>query len=355
MTVTPATVALTEARQSLWLDYLSRDFVTSGGLQRAVAEQQVVGVTSNPAIFAQALQHSDTYRDSSSDFANIGVDQRILAAAIIDAKLACAALSEVYEASQYRDGYVSLELDPHLAADTAATVSQAIMVWQQVAMPNLMIKVPATPAGVHAIAELIGMGINVNATLIFSVVRYREVLQAYFAGLETARAKGLELARIRSVASVFVSRFDTAVAAVESVPRDFAIRVGVANAICCYEIWQQHLATARATELLQAGAAPQRLLWASTGVKDASLPPTHYAVQLAIADTVNTLPPATLDALSELDANTVQPPVFDFAASKQVLDRLATYDIDYNELTAALEAQGLQQFLAAWQTLRDLV
>ncbi|MFN2536505.1 MAG: transaldolase, partial [Pseudonocardiaceae bacterium] len=306
MSKTDALQALSEAGVSIWLDDLSRQRITSGNLADLITDRHVVGVTSNPTIFAHALEHAEDYDEQIKALAARGatVEETVREITVADVQLACDVFSGTWETTGGLDGRVSLEVDPRLAHDTDATLAQAAELWKTVDRPNLMIKIPATPEGLPAITGALADGISVNVTLVFSVERYREVMAAFFAGLEQAGANGHDLTSIASVASFFVSRVDTEVdKRLEAIGTEPALAVrgqaAVANARLAYAAYQQEFATPRWARLRDAGARPQRPLWASTGVKNPAYPDTKYVTELVVAGVVNTMPENTMLAFAD--------------------------------------------------------
>jgi transaldolase len=356
------TEALSQAGVSIWLDDLSRERITSGGLERLIAERNVVGVTTNPTIFAGALAKGDGYQAQLHALALGGadVDTAVFEITTDDVRTAADIFHPAYEASDGYDGRVSIEVAPDLANDTAGTIEQAHALWDKVGRPNVMIKIPATVEGLDAITAAIGAGISVNVTLIFSLDRYREVMDAYLAGLELAKAAGIDLRTIHSVASFFVSRVDTEIdKRLVAIGTDEALALkskgGVANARLAYELYEQVFGGERATALLEAGANRQRPLWASTGVKDPSLPDTLYVTELVAQGVVNTMPEKTLEATfdhGEIVGDTVTGAYADAGA---VLDALARVGVDYDDVTAVLEREGVEKFIVSWHELLDTV
>lgn len=356
------TTALSEAGVSIWLDDLSRQRIESGNLAELIADLNVVGVTTNPTIFATAIGAGIGYEARIRDCAARGADVEetvfeLMCADVIDA---CDLLSPVYQGSSGRDGRVSIEVSPTLARDTAGTVAQARSLWEQVARPNAMIKIPATAEGLVAISETIAAGISVNVTLIFSIERYRQVINAYLVGLERARAAGHDLSLIHSVASLFVSRVDTSVDAhLMQVSADAATRVrgqaGLANARLAYEVHEQAFSHERALSLLSAGANVQRPLWASTGVKDPSLPDTHYVTGLVAPGVVNTMPEMTLKAFADHGEIVGDSVTGQFRESDAILNELDGLGIDYSETMSRLEVEGIEKFEASWAELLGTV
>jgi len=346
--------------QSVWLDFVSRPLLTGGGLLRLIAEDDLRGVTSNPSIFEKAIADSSDY-DADLSAAVREADRPLGALfehlAIADIRLAADQLRPVYDRTQGVDGYVSLEVSPYLAMDTEATIHEARRLWRAVDRPNLMIKVPGTAPGVPAIRTLIGEGINVNVTLLFAIDAYAAVAEAYIAGLETAKAAGREIGAIASVASFFVSRIDAAVerevgrrletarGTEAEALRGLLGRVAIANAKRAYQRYKALIAAPRWRKLAQLGARPQRLLWASTGTKSKDLPDTLYVDQLIGAETVNTMPPATMDAVrahgrAELTIER------DLDAAEQVLATMARLHLSLDAITEELVEDGVRRFAA---------
>jgi len=353
-------VELGQAGQSLWLDYLRRSFVESGDLARMVEHDGLKGLTSNPSIFAQAIAQSDDYAGAIKTFAASGdysVSQIYEHLAIADIRAAADVLRAVYDQSDGRDGYVSLECSPYLADDTQATITEAVHLWQAVNRPNLMVKVPATNAGLPAIRAIIGKGINVNVTLLFSVESYRRVAQAYIAGLEDLHATGRAIAKVASVASFFISRTDTAVEAQINALADPATgaallgKVAIANAKLAYQASGALFAGPRWQTLAAAGARPQRLLWASTSTKSKALKDTAYVEALVGQGTVNTVPPKTIDAFR--DHGIVRPDAIAEGLDDAVgtLRALADLGIDLETVSRDLVADGVRQFADAFDKL----
>ncbi len=340
---------------SIWLDDVSRERLRSGNLARLVAEKHVVGVTSNPTIFANALSKGDAYDAQLRDLAvrGVGVEEASRAIPTYDIRWACDVLRPVYDATDGVDGRVSIEVDPRLARATEATVAEAKALWWQVERPNLFIKIPATREGLPAITEVLAAGISVNVTLIFSLERYGEVIDAFFAGLEQAKANGHDIAAIESVASFFVSRVDTEIdKRLEKLGRpELKSKAGVANARLAYELYERKFASERWQALAAAGAHPQRPLWASTGVKDPSLPDTLYVTELVAPGTVNTMPEATLNAVAdhgEIRGDTVTGA---YAEAHALFAELKAAGVDYDDVVRVLEDEGVEKFEASWNQL----
>lgn len=361
MSSTP-TAQLSDLGVSIWLDDLSRDRITSGGLAALITSRNVVGVTTNPTIFAAALATGTTYDDQIRTLAAEGADvtRAVFEITTDDVAAASDIFASVYAASGGIDGRVSIEVEPGLAHDAAGTVAQAQQLWKKVGRPNAMIKIPATLAGLEAITETIGAGISVNVTLIFSLERHRAVIEAYLAGLEKAQAAGIDLSTIHSVASFFVSRVDTEIdnrlVAIDT-PEALALKskAGIANARLAYEVFEQAFATDRAAALLAAGANVQRPLWASTGVKDPSLPDTLYVTELAVARTVNTMPEKTLEATFDHGVIGGDAVSGNYDQAREVLAALDSLGISYDEVTAQLEKEGVEKFIVSWNELLDTV
>ena len=362
MTSNSPTAALSEAGVSIWLDDLSRERLVSGGLLRLTTERNVVGVTTNPTIFANALANgAEEYREHLHTLAASGADIHTAVFEIItdDVRTAADVLRPVYDATGY-DGRVSIEVEPGLAHDAEGTIAQANTLWATVDRPNAMIKIPATIEGLDAITAATAAGISVNVTLIFSLDRYREVIEAYLTGLEQAKAAGIDLATIHSVASFFVSRVDTEIdKRLTAIGTDEALalksKAGIANARLAYELYEEVFGGERATALLEAGANRQRPLWASTGVKDPSLPDTLYVTELVAQGVVNTMPEKTLEATfdhGEIVGDTVTGA---YADAGSVLDALARVGVDYDDVTAVLEREGVDKFIVSWNELLDTV
>ena len=362
MATTSPTAALSEAGVSIWLDDLSRERITSGGLERLIDERNVVGVTTNPTIFANALAKGEGYTERLHALAegDADVDTAVFEITTDDVRDAADHLRPVYDSTGGYDGRVSIEVTPDVAHDTAGTVAQAKALWEKVDRPNVMIKIPATVEGLDAITQSIAAGISVNVTLIFSLDRYRAVIEAYLAGLEQARSAGIDLSTIHSVASFFVSRVDTEIdKRLVAIGTDEALalksRSGVANAQLAYQLYEQEFATERAAALLAAGANRQRPLWASTGVKDPELPDTLYVTELVAQGVVNTMPEKTLEATYDHGRIVGDTVTGSYAEAGAVLDGLARVGVDYDDVTAVLEREGVEKFSVSWDELLDTV
>ncbi len=360
--VNECTKALSETGVSIWLDDLSRTRIESGELGEFIAELNVVGVTTNPTIFQKAIGSGKGYERRIADCANRGmdVDATITELTTADVSDACDIFADVYERSGGQDGRVSIEVEPGLARNTQETIAQARLLWEKVARPNAMIKIPATAEGLEAISATIAAGISVNVTLIFSLQRYRQVINAYLVGLERARASGHDLTNIHSVASFFVSRVDTEIdAQLTTIGTPEALELkgqsGIANARLAYETFEQMFSSERARLLLELGANPQRPLWASTGVKDPALPDTLYVTELAASHTVNTMPEATLRAFADHGESRGDAIAGSYLDANQTLNAIDAQGVDYVQVTEILEAEGLQKFEDSWSDLKATV
>lgn len=351
--MTSTLLALKAAGQSVWLDYIRRDLIESGELARLVAADGLAGLTSNPAIFEKAIA-SGLYAQDVRAAARVSRDPKSIyeAVAIRDIRLAADAIRPVYDRSAAADGYVSLEVSPDLARDTGGTLEEARRLWGLVDRPNLMIKVPGTPEGVPAIRALLEEGINVNVTLLFARAAYEAVARAHLEALELRTGKGLPVDRIASVASFFVSRIDTAVDALleKSGRTDIAGKVAIANARLAYASYLDHVGGERWRALRSRGARPQRLLWASTGTKNPRYSDVLYVEELIGPDTVNTVPPATLEAFR--DHGRVRPSLGEDAeGAARTLAELATAGVSLDAVTTSLLDEGVVIFADAFAKL----
>ena len=373
MSQTPASLSssntqqLTDAGVSIWLDDLSRTRLQTGDLQNLINTRNVVGVTTNPSIFHSALSQGSRYDQDLTTLAARGLnpEQTVLELMAGDVREACVLFGPAYEASNGVDGRASIEVSPLLAHDTAATVAQAQHLHDLVDHPGVCIKIPATAEGIAAIEQTLARGISVNVTLIFSLSRYRQVLGAFLSGLEQAKAAGLDISKITSVASFFVSRVDTEVdrrlgllTHEEETQIEVASlkgRAGIANARLAYELFEQTFATERAQALIRAGAHVQRPLWASTGVKDPSIRDTAYVEELIAPNTVNTMPENTLEAAFDHASVTPSAMAGTYEVSREVLAGLAELGIDFDDVTDTLEREGVEKFNVAWEDLLSIV
>lgn len=355
-----STQKLSDAGVSIWLDDLSRERLTSGNLAELIKTHNVVGVTTNPTIFAGALSKGAAYAEQMRELAAAGtsVEEAVFAATCDDVRNACDVFAPVYKASNGFDGRVSIEVDPRLARDAEGTAKMARELYERVGRENVMIKIPATQEGLRPIAETLAAGISVNVTLIFSLTRYREVINAYMLGLEQALENGKDLSTIHSVASFFVSRVDTEIDARLEAAGGDAVQLkgkaGLANARLAYEVFEEMFSSERWARLQAHGANVQRPLWASTGVKDPSLPDTLYVTGLVAPNTVNTMPEATLNAVAdhgEVTGNTIVP---NYSESNNVLDAISVH-VSYPEVVEKLEVEGLSKFDVSWEELLQTV
>ncbi|GGV21267.1 transaldolase 2 [Actinomadura cremea] len=353
---------LSDEGVSIWLDDISRERLRTGNLEDLVKESHVVGVTSNPTIFAKALSKGTAYDAQVRDLAVRGVDVEEASRAITtyDIRWGCDVLRPVYDRTAGLDGRVSIEVDPRLARDTERTIAEARALWWMVDRPNLFIKIPATEEGLPAITAALAEGISVNVTLIFSLERYGKVIDAFFAGLEQARENGRDLTKIASVASFFVSRVDTEIdKRLDKIGSDDAkalrSKAGLANARLAYALYEEKFGTERWTSLKNAGARPQRPLWASTGVKDPDLNDTLYVDELVAPGTVNTMPEATLVAEADhgqVRGDTVRDAYDDARAHMAALKDAG---VDYDDVVRVLEDEGVEKFAASWKELLDSI
>lgn len=360
--MTSPTQQLSDVGVSIWLDDLSRDRISSGSLESLIANRNVVGVTTNPTIFASALATGQSYGPQLAELAAAGasVTEAVFAATTDDVAAACDIFRPIFDRTNGQDGRVSIEVEPTLAFDAASTVKQAKELHARVGRDNVMIKIPATVEGLGAITSVLAEGISVNVTLIFSLERHAAVIDAYLAGLEQAQANGHDLSTIHSVASFFVSRVDTEIdKRLTAIGTDEALALksaaGIANARLAYDLFEQKFQSERAQALLAAGANRQRPLWASTGVKDPSLPDTLYVTELAVADTVNTMPEKTLEATFDhgpIHGDAVHGTFDDARATLAAIEALG---ISIVEVTTLLEREGVDKFIVSWNELLDIV
>ncbi|MEU6536205.1 transaldolase [Streptomyces sp. NPDC047000] len=356
--MTDALKRLSEEGVAIWLDDLSRQRITSGNLAELIDQQHVVGVTTNPTIFQKAISSGEGYEPQLADLAarKVTVEEAVRMITTADVRDAADILRPVFDATGGQDGRVSIEVDPRLAHNTRATVAEAKQLAWLVDRPNTLIKIPATEAGLPAITEVIGLGISVNVTLIFSLERYRKVMDAYLAGLEKAQARGLDLSKIHSVASFFVSRVDTEIdKRLEALgtPQAQALRgrAAVANARLAYQAYEEVFASGRWLALEKAGAVKQRPLWASTGVKDPAYKDTLYVDDLVAPNTVNTMPEATLQATEDHGQITGDAVTGTYEQARADLDALAALGISYDDVVQVLEDEGVEKFEASWNDL----
>lgn len=354
--------ALTDAGVSVWLDDMSRERLVSHSLEALVRDRHVVGITTNPTIFQKALSKGSAYDEQMRDLALRGVDvgEAVRSVTAMDVRSACDVLRPVYEATDGVDGRVSIEVDPRISHDPDRTIAEARALWWLVDRPNLYVKIPATLEGLPAISQCLAEGISVNVTLIFSLDRYDEVMDAFLQGMERCRAVGGDLARLGSVASFFVSRVDTEVdARLDKIgteeAKELRGKAAIANARVAYEHYERIFTGKRWQSLAAAGARPQRPLWASTGVKDPAYDDTRYVVELVAPGVVNTMPEPTLDAVADhgrIRGDTVRS---SYAEAHEILDSLAGVGIDYAEVVCLLETEGVEKFEASWNELIESV
>ncbi|MGI9144082.1 MAG: transaldolase [Candidatus Planktophila sp.] len=352
---------IAQAGTSIWLDDLSRSRITGTdplSLPSRIKNSGVVGVTTNPSIFNSAITGSSDYASDIAQMKSLSPEEIVKKLTTDDVRRACDVFTEIYSRTSGVDGRVSIEVDPRLAHETSATIEEGKSLWSLVDRPNLMIKVPATLAGLPAITELIASGISVNVTLIFSCQRYEQVIEAFITGIEEARKRGQNLSNIHSVASFFISRIDTAVdQQLKQINTPASLNLlgksAIANAVIAYELFLMKSTTQRWKELRDLGAQMQRPLWASTGVKDPSYDDTRYVIELVAPHTVNTMPQSTLDAVidhGKFRGDTVTPAIED---SHATLEQLSQIGISLNLITERLETDGVAAFAKAWQALLD--
>ena len=356
--MTDSLARLRAAGVSVWLDDLRRERLTSGSLAALVRDKHVSGVTTNPTIFARSIAGSDAYSDQIRDLRVRRADpgQALRELTTFDVRWACDVLRPVYDATGGADGRVSIEVDPRISRDPALTVAEARALWWLVDRPNLFVKIPAVQQGLPAISACLAEGISINITLIFSLARYAEVIEAFLTGLEAARAAGRDLSGIASVASFFVSRVDTEVdRRLDKIGTDRAAAVrgkaAIANARLAYHRYEHATSTQRWKSLERAGARPQRPLWASTSVKDAAYEDTRYVTGLVAPDVVSTMPEATLNAVADRGQIPDDSIHGTYDQSQGVLRELAALGIDYHNVVQVLEDQGVSAFEASWDQL----
>ncbi|CAN7545875.1 transaldolase [Arthrobacter sp. LjRoot14] len=356
--MTTPTQQLSDAGVSIWLDDLSRGRLDTGTLAKLIEEKNVVGVTTNPSIFQAAITSGNDYDAAIAGLAARGasVEETIFEITTTDVADACDLFAPIAAATNGVDGRVSIEVDPRLAWDTAGTIAEAKHLYKRVNKDNVLIKIPATLEGLEAITATLAEGISVNVTLIFSLERYRAVINAFQAGLEQAKENGHDLSKIHSVASFFVSRVDAeidkrldAIGTLQA--RSLKGMAGIANARLAYQVYEELFANERWGLLAAAGALPQRPLWASTGVKDPVYPDTMYVTELVAPVTVNTMPEKTLDATFDHGVITGDTVSANFKEASAVLSELEAVGVSYNEVVALLEAEGLDKFVASWKEL----
>jgi transaldolase len=338
--------------QSVWIDYLSRDLIESGALARAVREDAVVGVTSNPSIFEKALAQGHAYDEQIAASPEDDAESIFVNLAVRDVAAACDLLHPIWERTKTRDGYVSIEVEPILADDTEATIAQATCFHEAISRPNLLVKIPATDAGVPAIEEMTARGYSINVTLIFSLTRHRQVAEAYLRGLERLIAAGGEPSHVHSVASFFVSRVDTETdrRLAEVGRNDLRGRLGIANAKLAYQQYKALFARERWKALAAHGATAQRCLWASTSTKDPSLRDTLYVDELIGPETISTMPAETIRAFQDHGRVEVRLET-DLEEAQYLFNQLYAAGVDYDDVVATLEREGIDKFVNSFSEL----
>ncbi len=353
---------LSDAGVSIWLDDLNRPMIKEGELQRLLEDKHVVGVTTNPSIFAAALADGESYTPQIKELAaeDADVEKTVFTITTEDVRDACDILMPVFESTDGVDGRVSIEVDPRMAADTEATVEMAQRLYDTVDRPNVLIKIPATIEGLPSISQTLAKGISVNVTLIFSLDRYRGVMNAFLTGVEQAREHGVDLSKIHSVASFFVSRVDAEIdSRLEKLDTDEARgllgKAGVANARLAYQAFEEVFSTPRWQNLADDGAHAQRPLWASTGVKNPDYPDTMYVTDLVAPQTVNTMPAKTMDAAEDHAEITGDAVTGNYAQAQEVLNDLERVGVSYADVVKVLEEEGVEKFEKSWSELLDTV
>ncbi|MGW0436023.1 transaldolase [Micromonospora sp. NPDC003197] len=351
---------LTAAGVAVWLDDLSRVRLSSGGLDQLRREKHLVGVTTNPTIFAKALSDADEYNWQLRDLAQRGVtvEEAVRMLTTYDVRWACDVMRPAYDASGGVDGRVSIEVDPRLAYETERTVAEAKALWWLVDRPNLYIKIPATEAGLPAITATLAEGISVNVTLIFGLERYSQVMEAFLAGLEQAKANGHDLSKIGSVASFFVSRVDTEVdkrleKTGSAEAKAMRGKAALANAQLAYERYAEVFSSARWQSLADAGAHPQRPLWASTSTKNPDYRDVIYVEELVAPGTVNTMPEPVIHAYADHGETRGDTVTGSYDEARQVFADLTAQGIDFDDVIETLEREGVEKFAVSWQELLD--
>lgn len=358
------TALLSQAGVSIWLDDLSRKRLETGDLENLITERSVVGVTTNPSIFQNAISGSSYYDEDLAAIKGESLDTERVVFELMagDVRRACKLFEPIFATTYGQDGRVSIEVSPLLAYDTGKTVDQVKYLRDRVDHPGVYVKIPATEQGIEAIAQSIAQGISVNVTLIFSLSRYAQVLDAYLRGLGQAHAAGLDISTIYSVASFFVSRVDTEVDKRLSELVDQSSQVvelkgktGIANARLAYQLFEQTFETPRAQALLAQGARLQRPLWASTGVKDPSIRDTAYVEDLVAPHTVNTMPEKTLEATFDHGRISSDTITGNYKEAQEVIDSLSALGIDLTDVTDQLEREGIEKFVVAWESVFETV
>ena len=346
---------ISKAGVAVWLDDLSRERLKNHSLEKLIKEDNVVGVTTNPSIFSSAIGKSDLYKNDIVKHKDKTIEEIITILTTDDVRNACDLFSQTFASTQGRDGRISIEVDPRFARDAKSSILQGIQLWKLIDRPNLLIKVPATTEGLPVISKLISEGISVNVTLIFSVARYRQVLDAFATGLENRLSADNSISDIHSVASFFISRIDSEVD--KQLPADSELKgnIAIANATMAYDAFLNFEQSERWQTLAAKGGNIQRPLWASTGVKDPAYDPTRYVMLLVARDTVNTMPEATLDAVRQSGVYTGDTITPNIMSAKSTLGKLALVGIDLEKITNFLESDGVSKFEAAWLDLMNSI
>jgi len=346
---------ISKAGVAVWLDDLSRERLKNHSLEKLIKEDNVVGVTTNPSIFSSAIGKSDLYKNDIVKHKDKTIEEIITILTTDDVRNACDLFSQTFANTQGRDGRISIEVDPRFARDAKSSILQGMQLWKLIDRPNLLIKVPATAEGLPVISELLSEGISVNVTLIFSVARYKQVLDAFATGLENRLSGGKSISDIHSVASFFISRIDSEVD--KQLPADSELKgnIAIANAIMAYDAFLNFEKSERWQKLVAKGGNIQRPLWASTGVKDPAYDPTRYVMLLVARDTVNTMPEATLDAVRQSGVYTGDTITPNISSAKTALGKLALVGIDLEKITNLLESDGVSKFEAAWLDLMNSI
>ena len=354
--------ALSDVGVSIWLDDLSRERIETGNLAELIKDSYVVGVTTNPTIFASALANGELYDKQVRELVEAGasVEEAIFAITTTDVRQACDVMADVFQATGGLDGRVSIEVSPGIAHDEQATIEMAKRLWTEVDRENLLIKIPATTEGGPAITSVLAEGISVNVTLIFGLDRYDSVMDAYLEGLEKAKAAGKDLSKIYSVASFFVSRVDSEYdkrleATGDPQAGNLLGKAGIANARLAYRAYEKKFAGDRFKALEADGANVQRPLWASTGVKNPDYRDTMYLTDLAVPNTVNTMPEKTMRAFADHGEVAGDQVTTKYAEAQQVMDDLAKVGIDYDDVIEVLENEGVDKFVKSWDELTATV
>ena len=346
---------ISKAGVAVWLDDLSRERLKNHSLEKLIKEDNVVGVTTNPSIFSSAIGKSDLYKNDIVKHNDKTIEEIITILTTDDVRNACDLFSQTFANTQGRDGRISIEVDPRFARDAKSSILQGVQLWKLIDRPNLLIKVPATAEGLPVITELLSEGISVNVTLIFSVARYRQVLDAFATGLENRLRAGNSISDIHSVASFFISRIDSEVD--KQLPADSELKgnIAIANATMAYDAFLNFEKSERWQTLVTKGGNIQRPLWASTGVKDPAYDPTRYVMLLVARDTVNTMPEATLDAVRQSGVYTGDTITPNILSAKSTLGKLSLAGIDLEKITNFLESDGVSKFEAAWLDLMNSI